>query len=360
MAASQVVRLEMALGVLVLLALGSFTSSELAPRALAHGVADQVNEGRILGPGDVPSSSVNTIDGVERLGQEFTPSATSVTAVDLRLVPVNEPHASSITVRIRQGPAEQCGIGESGLLECPVGFGGAILAQSTHDVAQVDGWVHFDFPSPAAVVPGNVYLISVQSTNFGYGWWRDEGNHYTGGQAAPGFPGNGTDFLFRTFAAPESPPVTVTPSSPSPKPSLSPSLSATPALDPCAEPSPSAASFSGTPPAVTQVPAPADEPATATASPSRPTETDTPVASATVTPMPEASVNATDAATAAPPTLEPMESPSPTPEVECDLDESAPIGTTEQAIALAAVGALVAGSAIALPAAALRRARRKP
>src|SRR6266545_6224254 len=126
MAASQVVRLEMALGVLVLLALGSFTSSELAPGALAHGVADQVNEGRILGPGDVPSSSVNTIDGVERLGQEFTPSATSVTAVDLRLVPVNEPHASSITVRIRQGPAEQSGIGESGLLECPL----ALEAQS--------------------------------------------------------------------------------------------------------------------------------------------------------------------------------------------------------------------------------------
>jgi len=335
MAASRVVLLEMVLCVLVLLAPGSFTSSALAPRALAHGVADQVNEGRILGPGDVPSRSVNTIDEVERLGQEFTPSATSVVALDLRLVPANEPHASSITVRVREAPAEQCRIGESGLLECPVGFEGAVLAQTTQDVAQVDGWVHFDFPSPAVVTPGEVYMISVQSNNFGYGWWRDEGNRYTGGMMAPGFPGSGTDFLFRTYAAPESSPVTVTPSlADTPQPALSP-------LDTQSAPTST--------PAVSPPASSTEAPAAETASCKEPSPSSSPAGTASPGGTPPSM------SPAVPQASEPVPSPSATA-IECEQVQSG-AEITAQAIGLIALGVLAVGSVITLPLAALRRQR---
>jgi hypothetical protein len=328
-----VARLQLALRAFVLLALASFSLGQPAPPAFAHGVVDQVNEGRALGPGDVPSSSVNTIDEVERLGQEFTTSATSVIAVDLRLVPAVEPHASSFTVRIRQGPGQQCRIGESGLLECPVGFQGAILAQTTQDVAGVDGWVHFDFPSPAVVVPGEVYVISGQSNNYGYGWMRDEGNSYTGGMLVPGFPFSGTDFLFRTYAAPESPPETVTPTlteSPEPTPS------------PVEVPSTPTSSPTASPPAYSPNAPQADTARCAELSPS---QSPAGTASPRGTKLPSSA--------AVPQASGPAASPSPTP-LECEQGESR-AGITAQASGLIALGVLTAGSVGALSVAAVRR-----
>jgi hypothetical protein len=109
---------------------------------------------------------------------------------------MNEPRAATITVRVRE-------LG---------GFEGAILAQTTQDVEQIDNWIHFDFAYPAVVVPENIYLISVQATNPSYGWMRAEGNRYPRGNGGA-VSGGGTDFMFRTYAGPPAPALTTAPSS---------------------------------------------------------------------------------------------------------------------------------------------------
>jgi len=66
----------------------------------AHGVVDQDNED----PHDVPpSTSVNAFDPTEKLGQEFTPQADTLVAVDLKLVNQNPSDVASLLVRVRKG-----------------------------------------------------------------------------------------------------------------------------------------------------------------------------------------------------------------------------------------------------------------
>ena len=151
----------------------------------AHGVVDQANED----PHDVPpSTSVNGLDATEKLGQEFTPQADTLVAVDLKLVNQNPADVASVLVRVRKGP----------------GFGGEVVAETTSKLpGNLNDWLHFDFPSTSTLTPGQPYVLSAIGSALAglefVGWWRTEGDHYKGGQAA-GFPAS-TDFLFRTYAA---------------------------------------------------------------------------------------------------------------------------------------------------------------
>ena len=179
------------LAISLLLALaGIAVGGPLPPIAVvADGVVDQTNED----PHDVPpSTSVNGLNPTEKLGQEFTPQADTLVAVDLKLVNQNPSDVASVLVRVRKGP----------------GFGGEVVAETTNKLpGNLNDWAHFDFPSTSTLTPGQPYVLSAIGSALAglefVGWWRTEGDHYKGGQAV-GFPGS-TDFLFRTYAASQLP-----------------------------------------------------------------------------------------------------------------------------------------------------------
>lgn len=120
------------------------------------------------------------------VGQEFTPTVSSLTAVDLFLVsflPTTPGSPVSVTVNIRSGT-----------------IAGLILGSKTQiiNAPAVMSQVHFDFDSPVTLTPGAIHVIQVQSTS-NLGWGADFCGAYPGGVGIQVFPDPCRDFRFVTY-----------------------------------------------------------------------------------------------------------------------------------------------------------------
>jgi hypothetical protein len=149
-----------------------------AREASAHGFVDQMNESGAFG--------TSQINFAEPVGQEFTPSASSLVGVDVQLATMNSTGAADITLRIRSAT-----------------IGGTVLATAIRSLPQDLGgsvWVHFELPASVALTPGQLYVIELEAPNATHGW-RYGGNNYAGGQAITQGSANGNaDWMFRTYS----------------------------------------------------------------------------------------------------------------------------------------------------------------
>lgn len=91
-------------------------------------------------------------------GQEFTPSKSTILAVELLLLSANSPYTDNLTVRIREASIT-----------------GAILGTSrTESISRPPDsswtfWQRFVFPLPVFVLPGEKYVYEVVATNVSFG-----------------------------------------------------------------------------------------------------------------------------------------------------------------------------------------------
>lgn len=161
--------LTMAMAILI----GSVTLST-APIDLAHEFVDQ---------SFVPTYGGRQILHFMPVGQEFTPTEPILVAVDVRLAGINTRSGDdTITAIIRKGT-----------------IGSPVLATESQIVwAFFRGLVHFHFPTPLSVIPGDVYVLELQATKGTHAWNYDVG--YPGGSGVLfGQPEILTDFAFQTY-----------------------------------------------------------------------------------------------------------------------------------------------------------------
>ena len=157
------------------------------PSVNAHGNVDQSMTGPFAGFGVV---STNIL-----IVQEFTPTVSSLVAVDVFLQP--NPKAGggtteTLTVDIRFGS-----------------INGAILGSSSKVLTVADGdpiaAQHFDFDPPVSLTSGSIHVITVktQSTAI-FNWLIRDGDPYPGGSAIPfqSPPFNNPDLGFATYFSP--------------------------------------------------------------------------------------------------------------------------------------------------------------
>ncbi len=170
-----------AVGVL-LLAAGAFAIPENAaalstlpiPIPIAHEFVDQ---------SFLPWYASRQILHFSPVGQEFTPTEPILVAIDVRLDGINTHRGDdTITAIVRKGT-----------------IGSPVLATESQIVgAFFRGLVHFHFPTPLSVIPGDVYVLELQATKPTHGWIFDVG--YPGGRGILfGQPEILTDFAFQTY-----------------------------------------------------------------------------------------------------------------------------------------------------------------
>lgn len=137
----------------------------LAKPIFAHGVVDQ---SYIRTADTSVSEAACAIIYCQPFGQEFTPSAPVLAGVDVELVATNASGDDTITVNIRKGNIEN-----------------PVLATASQTVSQSihAGLIHFDFPSPLAVTPGDTYVLEVQGTESTHAWSGSKQDLYPGRQA---------------------------------------------------------------------------------------------------------------------------------------------------------------------------------
>ena len=135
------------------------------------------------------------------LGQEFTPTLSSLDVVQLRLTPDSTATGgTSYSVNIRDGQITGAILGSSGPVVVPYGSPLYTLTE-------------FDFSTPISLTPGDRYVIEVTADQYGAGiaWTGTAGSKYPGGQIITnGVPGGvptsltDGDLWFREgLAAPE-------------------------------------------------------------------------------------------------------------------------------------------------------------
>jgi hypothetical protein len=124
----------------------------LAKPVFAHGVVDQIY---IRTADTSVNEAACAIIYCQPFGQEFTPSAPVLVGVDVELVATNASGDDTITVNIRKG-----------------NIGNPVLATASQIVPESihAGLMHFDFPSPLAVTPGETYVLEVQATKSTHAW----------------------------------------------------------------------------------------------------------------------------------------------------------------------------------------------
>jgi len=169
--------LTMGIGAIILLTSGI---------AFAHGNIDQSNPGGIGGSQILAHMPV---------GQEFTPSQDILVAVDVKLGLATDEGSDTITVNIRKGTITS-----------------PILATASQVVAPCPdtppfscGLVHFDFPAPLLVNPGDTYVLELQATKQTHAWTRDDGGYPAGVAILQGVVEPAFDFSFQTYAEPTFP-----------------------------------------------------------------------------------------------------------------------------------------------------------
>jgi pimeloyl-ACP methyl ester carboxylesterase len=126
-------------------------------------------------------------------GQEFMPTKSLLSAVELFLPAFNLPYSDTITVNIRSGTIVGPILGTTSL---------SIVS----NIEEIDSCHRFTFMEPLPLTPGNVYVIETISTNYSFGWEYQQSNWV----AACDYPGGDSiiqgsvnpilDWRFRTYA----------------------------------------------------------------------------------------------------------------------------------------------------------------
>lgn len=128
------------------------------------------------------------------IGQEFTPTTSSVASVDVYMGGANS----------HIGPGQDVAINlrESSITGTLLGSSAPVYVGSTDP----GSFVHFDFPSDVSVTPGSVYVLEVSISNPHVTWLDGvarENATYAGGSAILfGSISPNRDFLFRTYSGP--------------------------------------------------------------------------------------------------------------------------------------------------------------
>ena len=131
------------------------------------------------------------IDHFEPIGQEFVPSVSPHTAVELY---IDDPNVGlppdPITVNIREDTID-----------------GPVVATVTTTVPNAEpGWIRFQFPSSVGLTPGQTYVIEASTTTALWGWCAsqlDSGCYEPGGNYRFGLPDDQFDFSFKTLVTDE-------------------------------------------------------------------------------------------------------------------------------------------------------------
>ena len=144
------------------------------PKASAHGTVDQT---------DLAALTTTTVSSGSTLRQGFTPTASNLVAVDLRL---SCTPGTGMTVQILNNALAQIGTSSA---SCPLSGSGI---------------VHFDYTSIPLSPGGQFFIQLVPSSS---AWHASTSNPYPGGQAfVSGSPQLTTDFIFATYSQASPPP----------------------------------------------------------------------------------------------------------------------------------------------------------
>lgn len=144
------------------------------------GVIDQSN-----GPG----TNSSQIDYYEPCGQEFVPTMPTLIGVELYLyASVNANGNSTITINIRP----------DSITEIPIATQSYLIPSN---YPRPGAWVYCEFTTPVSVIPGNTYVLEVDSDT-SYHMWYTTGNTYlVGDMIKQGSIDASRDWSFRTYAA---------------------------------------------------------------------------------------------------------------------------------------------------------------
>jgi hypothetical protein len=122
------------------------------------------------------------------LGQEFTPTLSSLSVVELMIMDSlpTDGIGSTVTVNIRGGAIAGPVLGTSTLV-LPNAYGGGTFALT-----------HFDFLAPVPLVPGNLFVMELVATGTGFTVAVNPANTYAGGRfISLGNVVQGSDLVFR-------------------------------------------------------------------------------------------------------------------------------------------------------------------
>ena len=210
-----------------------------SPRtASAHGTIDQQND---------VTGSIFAIDFAEPAGQEFTPSQATIVAADIELDTINLAGDANITLRVRDATID-----------------GTILGEVAQGVPEgiSEEFVHFDLPALISLVPGQAYVLEIESNNPTHALVTGGGNTYSGGQriedgnvVPTGTCSPSCDISFRTYSQVATPtPTPTATATATPTPSPTPIPSPTPSPTPTPTEAPSALPPTGTRPSESGIP----------------------------------------------------------------------------------------------------------
>jgi len=158
--------------------------TEEDPDCIVEVVPDQVNDV----PASISIGCGNPPDG--NLFQSFTPSASSLTAVDLRLRAGGDfpDEGYSTTINIRSGTPSGTILGTATTLVLPPTIGNQLM-------------VNFEFSPPLEVTLGQTYVVELISPNQAILGWMVDGDTYFDGNAFGCWevPISDWDFIFITY-----------------------------------------------------------------------------------------------------------------------------------------------------------------
>jgi len=160
-----------------------------------HGNVDQNNPGPPITFCQIPFAA-DPLLPINHIGQEFEPTKDNLVAVEIELVQLQLVSAQPITVNIWDGF-----IGN-----------GAPLGTTTQHTGLPGlnnvGIVHFDFPAPVPMVPGNTYVIHMFPNDNLQGliwFWDATDNTYPDGSLICGGTITELDYIFSTFFGEDEP-----------------------------------------------------------------------------------------------------------------------------------------------------------
>lgn len=144
------------------------------------GVIDQSN-----GPG----TNSFQIDYWEPCGQEFVPTLSTLIGVELYLYAwANAMGNSTITINIRP----------DSISEMPIATQSYVIPS---DSPKPEAWIYFEFTTPVSVIPGNTYVLEVQSDTSYHMWYATGDTYSAGNMIKKGDILTSQDWSFRTYGA---------------------------------------------------------------------------------------------------------------------------------------------------------------
>ncbi|MHB1152786.1 MAG: hypothetical protein ACYCWE_18810 [Eubacteriales bacterium] len=144
--------------------------------AVDGAVIDQSNEGSW-----VVSSNISQLMPI---GQEFVPSQSLLAGVEISIQGYNYGGPADMTVNIRESAI----------------YGTVIASKTIYAVdGYYNGWLYFEFSSPAAVTPGLIYVFEIQTSNESHYLKRTFNTYPAGDMIINGVINDYYDAIFRTY-----------------------------------------------------------------------------------------------------------------------------------------------------------------